>query len=108
MNNEILEILQKLEAGVLQEKPIELKEFSNGIKTKVRETGISVRAYCGLCDIDITICHHIKVYKRQRKYNGDESAEFVKIIECIIETHILFRSLILGGSCWGIDTQANH
>ncbi|KKM62143.1 hypothetical protein LCGC14_1524580 [marine sediment metagenome] len=80
MNDNILEILQKLEAGVLQEKPVELKEFSNSIQIKARRTGISVRSNCGLCDINITICHHIKIYKKQRKYNGDESAGFVKIV----------------------------
>ena len=79
MNDNILKILQKIEAGVLYEMPIELREFNHNIKRQARKAGISVRVYCGLCETDIAICHHIKIYKRQRKYNGDESAEFVRI-----------------------------
>ncbi len=84
MPDKILEHLQKAEAGLLCEltpelaKPINKRTYQY---KRWREKGIPVKEdNCPVCGVDIVIGHHIKVYKRQRKYNGDEEAGFIRII----------------------------
>lgn len=73
MSNIVLEHLQRVEAGLLHEMTPELVDTICNIKYK---DGTPVEEICTICGADIIICHHIKTYKRRRKYNGDESAGF--------------------------------
>ena len=83
---QLIDDLQRIEAGALQELPAELADaintfFANAkIALKKRKPVIH---YCVVCGSDLFVMHHINSYSHVRKYNGDSPHNFLKTLSLI-------------------------
>lgn len=67
--NQIIDTLQRIEAGLLDELTSDLQDLIGSVKM---HKGIPAKEECPICHADVIVEHHIKSYTEPRDYNGDE------------------------------------